>query len=124
MVQKWRKKSGEFHVSQDFLLGIIFYSEKIVFSRAHVTRGRIPWDSCFFAFTTFTRGSGKRRFFDKKKERKATFTECHASKQQPTFKNVGRISKKVRRFSENVGEKKKNVGAFLKKTPTFFGPFR
>jgi hypothetical protein len=33
---------------------------------------------------------------------------------------VGRISKKVRRFSENVGEKKKNVGAFLKETPTFF----
>jgi len=40
-------------------LGIIFYSEKIVFSRAHVTRARIPWEICFFAFTTFTEGEKK-----------------------------------------------------------------
>ena len=41
---------------------------------------------------------GNGGFSTRKKGEKATFTECHASKQQRTFKNVGRISKKVRRF--------------------------
>ena len=67
---------------------------------------------------------GNGGFSTRKKGEKATFTECHASKQQRTFKNVGRISKKVRRFSENVGEKKKNVGRFSRKLQRFFGPFR
>ena len=67
---------------------------------------------------------GNGGFSTRKKGEKATFTECHASKQQRTFKNVGRISKKVRRFSENVGEKKKNVGTFSRKLRRFFIPFR
>ena len=67
---------------------------------------------------------GNGGFSTRKKGEKSTFTKCHASKQQRTFKNVGRISKKVRRFSENVGEKKKNVGHFSRKLQRFFGPFR
>jgi len=38
---------------------------------------------------------GNGGFSTRKKGEKSTFTKCHASKQQRTVKNVGRISKKV-----------------------------
>ena len=61
-------------------------------------------------------------FSTRKKGEKATFTECHASKQQRTFKNVGRISKKVRRFFGKCRRKKeKNVGDFSEKRRSFLG---
>ena len=105
-------------------MSVIFCSKKSGFSRAHVTRGRISRGLHFFAFTTFTHECWKEAFFRQKKGKSDFQGTLFVCKLQPLSKTWEEAHKNVRHFSENVGEKKKNVGHFLRKLQRFFSPFR
>ena len=93
--------------------------EKKRFSRAHVTRGRVPWDLRFFCFHNLHTRVLKRGFFRQKKGK----SDFHSN---PLSSNCIQLSKtweeahKTSDIFQKTSEKKEKRWTFSKKTPTFF----
>ena len=102
-----------------------FAREKSGFSRAHVTRGRVPWDLHFFAFTTFTHECWKEAFFRQEKRKKQLFSATFFCKLKSTFKKRGKKLIKTSDIFRKTSEKKRKPSElFSRKLRRFFIPFR